>query len=280
MVTRVQPTALQRGRTAEVAIAGTQGFAGASALLFEGTGLTAEAVVAAEPKTDPARKGRAATTGSVKAKVAVAPDAALGPRELRVVTPQGVSSVGPLVVVADPVVAEADDKANDLPAGAQTLALPVVVSGTVGKVEDVDWYAVSVEAGRRVTFSLWGNRLEDKIHDLQAHMDPILGLHDATGRELAVDDNAQFADPMLSYEFPEAGTYYLQVRDTTYAGNPNWTYVLQATSGPYVTAAFPMAVRPGETAGAEGAGLQRRPLPGHPAGGAERGPGPGPGRSR
>src|SRR4028118_104515 len=118
------------------------------------------------------------------------------------------------------------------PARAPAPSLPVVVSGTVGKVEDVDWYAVTVEAGRRVTFSLWGNRLEDKIHDLQAHMDPILGLHDAAGRELAVDDNAQFADPRLSYEFPEAGTYYLQVRDTTYAGNPNWTYVLQVTSGP------------------------------------------------
>lgn len=263
MVTRVQPTAIQRGQTAEVTIAGTQNFSGASALLFEGAGLVAHDVSAAESREErrivrPSRIFRT-TIGSVTAKVTAADDAALGPRELRVVTPQGVSSVVPIVVVADPVVAEADDKANDLPSGAQTLSLPAAVSGVVGKIEDVDWYAVTVEAGRRVTFSLWGNRLEDKVHDLQAHIDPILGLHDAAGRELAVNDNALFADPMLSYQFPEAGTYSLQVRDTTYAGNPNWSYVLQVTSGPYVTAVFPMAVRPGAAAELEAIGFNFDP---------------------
>ncbi|HEX8203598.1 MAG TPA: pre-peptidase, partial [Isosphaeraceae bacterium] len=247
MITRVQPTAIQRGQAAELTIAGTQDFSGASALLFEGTGLTAQVVGADGTKANGGMRGRAAAT-AVRARVAVAPEAELGPRELRVVTPQGVSSVGQLVVVADPVVAEADDQANDLPTGAQELALPTVVAGAVGKPEDVDWYVVRAEAGQWVTFSLWGNRLEDKIHDLQTHLDPILGLRDATGRELAVDDNAQFADPRLSYQFRAAGMYYLQVRDTTYAGNPNWTYVLQVTSGPFVTSAFPLAVRPGATA--------------------------------
>ncbi|MBX6311374.1 MAG: PPC domain-containing protein [Isosphaeraceae bacterium] len=246
MITRVQPTAVQRGQSVEVTIAGAQNFAGASALLFEGTGLSGE-VLEAQATGNAASKGRGATTGTVRARLSVAPDAALGPREFRVVTPQGVSSVGQVVVVADPVVAEADDKANDLPTSAQSIALPAVVSGTVGKVEDVDWYAFTVEAGRRVTFSLWGNRLEDKIHDLQMHLDPILVLYDAQGRELAANDNRDFADPMLSYEFPEAGTYLIQVRDTTYAGNPNWTYVLLATAGPYATSVFPLAVNPGTT---------------------------------
>src|SRR5205823_6076482 len=104
------------------------------------------------------------------------------------------------------------------------------------------------EAGQRVTFSLWGNRLEDKIHDLQAHLDPILILYDSKGRELAANDNYHYAVPLLSYEFREAGTYRIQVRDTTYAGNPNWTYVLQATAGPYATSVLPLAVRPGERA--------------------------------
>jgi hypothetical protein len=254
MVTRVQPSAVQRGQTADVTISGTHNFAGASRLLFEGSGLTAEVVdVEGPPKPD--AKGRARMNGSVRARLTVAADTTLGPRELRVVTPQGVSSVGIVVIVPDPVVAEADDKANDLLQGAQPLDLPVAVSGSVGKVEDVDWYAIPAKAGQRVTFSLWGNRLEDKIHDLQQHLDPILVLHDARGRELAADDNHDLADPMLSYRFTEAGTYLLQVRDTTYAGNPNWTYVLQATSGPYVTSAFPMAVNPGAKAELRASGL-------------------------
>src|SRR4029078_7566097 len=99
-----------------------------------------------------------------------------------------------------------------------------------------------------VTFSVWGNRLEDKVHDLQMHLDPIVQLFDSSGRELAVDDNAQFADPRLTYTFKESGTYRVQIRDTTYAGNPSWTYVLHATAGPYATSVFPMAVRPGAQA--------------------------------
>ena len=184
----------------------------------------------------------------MKARLTVAPDAPLGPREVRVAAPQGVSSVGLVVVVADAVVAEADDNANDKPEQAQPLALPAVASGAIGKPEDVDWYSFPAAAGQRVTFSVWANRLENKIHDLQMHFDPILSVHEAQGRELAVDDNHDFADPRFSYEFVEAGTYYLQIRDTTYAGNANWTYALQVSAGPAATSVFPMAVNPGAKA--------------------------------
>lgn len=253
MITRVEPVAIQRGQASEVTISGVHDFAGASRLLFEGTGLTA-AVEQAESTTKTGRSGRGRTSGSVRAKITASAETALGPRELRVVTPQGVSSIGLVVVVADPVVAEADDKANDQPARAQAIKLPAAVAGTIGKTEDVDWYSLNVQAGQRVTFSLWGNRLQNKIHDLQQHLDPIVIVHDAQGRELAANDNHDFADPLLSYEFKEAGTYLLEVRDTTYAGNANWTYVLQATTGPYVTAVFPMAVAAGKKAELQAAG--------------------------
>ena len=83
------------------------------------------------------------------------------------------------MVSDDPVATEADDKANNAPAGAQKLALPVVVSGKVGAVEDVDWYTIEAKSGQTIAFSLWGNRLENKIHDLQTHLDPILILSDS-----------------------------------------------------------------------------------------------------
>jgi hypothetical protein len=246
MVTKVYPTALQRGQTAEVTISGLENFAGAYAVLVEGTGVKGEVLTVQEPATKSGRRRRR-PAGLVKTRLTAAADAALGPREIRVATPQGVSSIGLVVLVDDPVVAEGDDRTNDQPATAQSITLPSVICGTIGKAEDVDWYAINAHAGQRATFSVWANRLENKIHDLQAHLDPILSIHDAQGRELAVDDNHDFADPMLSYEFKQAGTYYLQIRDTTYAGNPNWTYVLQATGGPFATSVFPMAVNPGTT---------------------------------
>jgi len=254
MLSRVEPTALQRGTTAEVTISGTGNFAGAWQILCESPGLSGEVIGEAA-----AAKGMRPVKTSVKARLTVAAGAPLGPREIRVVTPQGSSSVGLVVVVDSPVVAEADDKANDQMAGAQVLSMPVNATGSIGKSEDVDWYAYEAAAGQRVTIRVWGNRLENKIHDLQAHFDPILLLHDPNGRELAADDNHDFADPMLSYEFKEAGRYLLEVRDTTYAGNASWTYVLEVTNGPYATSVFPLAVNPGATASLRAEGFNFNP---------------------
>jgi hypothetical protein len=149
-----------------------------------------------------------------------------------------------------------DDLANDRPVTAQKLTIPSAVSGRIGKPEDVDWYTFDAEKGQRVTFAVWGNRLENKIHDLQVHLDPILSLHDQTGRELAAADNTHFADPLLSFQVRASGPYYLQVRDTTYSGNAAWSYALHAMTGPIATSVFPLAVNPGTTAhlGIRGAG--------------------------
>ena len=258
MISRVEPTAIQRGKTAELTIAGAGDFSGASGLLAEGAGLAGE-VVPAKATDAPAVKSkgsmRGRESGATKVKLTVADDALPGVREIRVATPQGVSSVGLVVVADDPVATEADDKANNTTAGAQKLTLPVVVSGKIGAVEDVDWYAVEARAGQTTAFSLWGNRLENKIHDLQTHLDPILVLYDSKGRELASDDNHDFADPLLIHTFKDSGTYFVQVRDTNYAGNANWTYVLHARSGPHVTSVFPMVVNPGMKAELSGQGV-------------------------
>jgi hypothetical protein len=260
MTLRVDPVAVQRGRSVEIVVSGQENWSGASLLLCEGPGLRGQ-VLGVDPVERPQAKSsvgagrRRATNPQVRARLEVAADAPLGPRELRIATPQGVSSVGLVVVVDDPVATEADDLANDRPATAQSLNLPTVVSGRIGKIEDVDWYAFDAEKGRRVSFEVWGNRLENKIHDLQTHLDPILSIHDKLGRELATADNNRFADPLLSFQAPATDTYYLQVRDTTYAGNVAWTYALHGVSEPVATSISPLAVNPGTTARLEVARL-------------------------
>ena len=247
MVSRTHPVAVQRGASAEVSIGGQGDLGGATAILFDVPGLSAEVVDMPAPKAaPPTPKGtrKTALANAVRFKIIARSDAPLGPCEFRLVTPRGASSVGQIVVVADPVIIE-DDALNDNPAIGQAIPLPCAVAGVVGKVEDVDWYTFRPEAGQTVVFSLWGNRLEDKIHDLQMHLDPILQLYDEAGRELAANDNHHFADPLLAYTFKSAGVYKIAVRDTSYDGNPNWSYVLQATTGPYAVTAYPMAVKPG-----------------------------------
>jgi Bacterial pre-peptidase C-terminal domain len=249
MALYVDPVAVSRGQSVDITIFGRENFTGAWKLLCEGPGLRGEVqnIENAGPRTKARGGGRRRGSAQVRARLQVASDAPLGPRELRVATPQGVSSVGLVVVVDGSVVSEtaSADTANDRPRSANMMTLPCVVSGRIGKAEDVDWYAFELAKGQHVGFEIWGNRLENKIHDLQTHLDPILSLHDSTGRELAAADNNRYADPLLTFQAPAAGTYFLQVRDTTYAGNPAWAYALLAATAPLATSAYPLAVNPG-----------------------------------
>jgi hypothetical protein len=236
MITHAFPVAVQRGTTAEISVDGQMNFAGAYKALFEGTGVTAEA--SSPPPTG-------AIIKSVKMKVTVAKDAPLGVREFRIATTLGISSVGQLLVVDDPVVLEAPN--NNTAAQAQAVKLPCVLAGKLEVVEDLDYFKFDAKEGDFVTFEMFCARLQDKIHDLQKHAKPMLTLFDAEGRELAANDHFYFADPLLSYKIAKAGTYFLQVRESTYDGDPRWGYAILATNKPYVSHVFPMAGNPGKT---------------------------------
>jgi hypothetical protein len=235
MITHATPVAVQRGKTAEVIVSGRMDFSGAYQVLFRDSGISAGVM--------PDDNKKAAVT-RVKLKVSVAADAALGVRDFRIATRRGISSIGQLVIVDAPVIAEAAK--NDTPAEAQSLPLPCVVSGRLEKAEDVDYYKVHADAGQTLTFEMYCARLEDRIHDLQKHAKPMLVLYDAAGRELASNDHFYFADPLLSYTVPKSGIYTLQVRESTYDGDPRWVYALLATNRPYVSHVYPMAGNPGQ----------------------------------
>jgi hypothetical protein len=249
MVTHTTPVAVQRGKTTEVVVAGRMDFRGVYKALFAGTGITAEVVPQPAPKAAPPKP---ATAGSVKLRLTVAPDAALGPRDFRLASTLGISSVGQLVVVDEPVALEKSVN-NTLPQ-AHAIPLPCVVAGRLEVVEDVDFYKFQAEAGQTLTFELFCARLQDRIHDLQKHAKPMLTLYDAEGRDLAANDHFYFADPLLSYTVPKSGTYYIQVRESTYDGDPRWVYALRATNRPYVTHVYPMAANPGQTVEVEPVG--------------------------
>jgi hypothetical protein len=249
MITHTTPAAVQRGTTSEILVEGVMNLAGTYQTLFEGTGIRAEVFPEPPAKTPPANVAK------VKLKVTVDRDAALGVREFRLASARGISSVGQLVIVDDPVVAEVS--ANNTFEQAQSLTLPCVVAGGIEAALDVDFFKVRAEAGQTLTFELYCARLQDKIHDLQKHAKPMLVLYGADGRELAANDHFYFADPLLSYTVPKAGNYYVQVRDSTYDGDRRWVYALLATNRPYASHVYPMAGNPGQTIEVEPVGSAR-----------------------
>jgi hypothetical protein len=256
MITHVTPVAVQRGKTVEVTVEGQMNFFGVYKVLVEGEGVTAEP--AAPPAQRPAN-GPVPVVKSVKLKVTVADDAPLGVREFRVASPLGVSSVGQLVVCEHPVVTESGD--NNTRAKANPIPVPCVVHGRIEVAEDVDFFKFHADAGQTLSFEVLCARIQDKIHDLQKHADPMLTLYDADGRELAANDDFFFADPYLAHTFAKAGDYFIQVRDAKYDGDPRWVYALFVTDKPHVTHVYPMAGNPGKTVEVEPVGSAKLTKP-------------------
>ncbi len=245
MVTHTHPLAVQRGTVQEATVSCNGGsLVDAYQVLIEGTGVTAEVVPPKDPpKVDPNAPLPALRTLTLR--ITATPQAPLGVREFRIVTRHGVSSLGQLLVVDAPVVVEAGG--NTTPDKAQTLPVPCVVCGRIEAAENVDYYAFPAKAGQTLTFEVHAARLQDKIHDLQKHIDPLLTVYDASGKEVAASDDGRFADPLLVFTAPADGTYRLAIRDAKFDGDPRWCYALSISERPRVLQLFPIGVRPGST---------------------------------
>jgi hypothetical protein len=242
MLMSVKPVAVQVGTTAEVTVNSRYTMFGAYQVLVSGKGVKAEVASPPTKQEDPAKKPN---VDKLKIKVTAAADALPGVRDLRVATPQGVSTVGQLVVVRDPVIVES--AGNDTPKTAQQITLPAAICGAIEKNEDVDYFRFHADAGESLVFLVRCARLEDRIHDLQTHADPILTLRNAAGGTLATSDNNEYyADPVLAYRFEQAGDYLLEVRDVRYQGNQYWEYCIEASSRPLIECVFPLAIAAGQ----------------------------------
>ena len=235
--THALPMAVQRGATTEITVFTypnqKKGFAGAFAVLFQGDGLRAEIVP----------HGEKDSADQLKLKVTAEANATLGPREFRIAAASGASTCGQLLVVDGPVVVEQTEPHADREK-AQPLTIGQTISGQLTAKEQVDVYKVTATAGQSVTFAMHCFRFFYKRHNQFDQLDPILVISDATGRELSSNDDFAFADSLINYKFEQAGDYFVTVRDVDFNGTATFTYVLQTTDRPFVTAAFPLAVSP------------------------------------
>lgn len=240
MLMSLQPAAAQIGQTSEHVLTARNSLTGATSVLVTGEGVTGEVV---PPEVKPGETPPA--SDRIKVRFTVGPDALPGVRDFRLATPTGATTVGQLVIVRDPVVAEDAGNNNDALAGAQVVTLPATICGIIEKAEDVDHYKFHAEAGQALTFSMQCMRLEDRLHDMQVRADPILTLKNASGTVLEQVDNYFAGDPLLHYAFSAAGDYLLEIRDVRYQGNPYWIYSLEINDRPYLLNPYPLGVAPG-----------------------------------
>lgn len=224
-VSNVQPRGGQRGTELLLTLGGGN-LADAQEVIFYEPGFTTV-------------KLEAGNAGAVKATIKIAPETRLGEHSLRVRTATGISELRTFWVGALPIVDEKEP--NSEFTTPQKIALNSTVHG-VADNEDVDYYAVEAKKGQRLSVEIEGMRLG------QTFFDPYVAILDSKRFELATSDDTTLhrQDGCLSVVAPEDGTYFVQVRETSFGGNGACQYRLHVGTFPRPVAMIPAGGKLGE----------------------------------
>ncbi|HKQ40348.1 MAG TPA: PPC domain-containing protein, partial [Verrucomicrobiae bacterium] len=236
----ISPEWIQRGTTVDVVLTG-ENLGSATGFIFSGeAGLSATNIPAATSPSPTvtiesgsgaitrAEMPRAVDQKRVVARVTASANAALNPRELRVVTPAGVSN--PLLL-----------NVGHLPELPETsiLPLPAAVSGVIGAAAEVDQFKFKASKGQELVFEVDAARRGSPL-------DASLSVADTKGKELARNEDYNGLDSLLTFKAPEDDEYILQIRDFRYMGGGNFNYRLYGGALPYVENIFPFGGQRGK----------------------------------
>jgi hypothetical protein len=195
----------------------------------------------------------ARASAGLTARVTVAPDAAPGKRQIRIVGNNGTSTAFPFEVSAQPESLEVEP--NNAVDKAPAVTLPTTVSGQLA-AGDADCFAFQAKKGQRLVFNCSAYRLNEVS---QAFLFPVLYLYDEKGKELARNNGYFSLDPLIDWTAPADGKYVVLIRDMLYRGSPASIYRLSMGALPYKTYLFPPGGKRGTTVTATLAGENMQP---------------------
>jgi hypothetical protein len=122
-----------------------------------------------------------------------------------------------------------EQEPNNEPQRAHRVTPPVIVNGRIDQPGDCDVFRFEGRAGSEIVAEVYARRLGSPL-------DSFLKLTDATGRQLAANDDHEdkgaglethHADSWLSATLPADGTYYLHLTDAQRKGGPEYAYRLR-----------------------------------------------------
>lgn len=227
-VLSVFPAGARQGTSVEVTCK-TENMEEPAGLYFSHPGITAELL--------PEQKDK-----QLRFKVNVGVDVPVGCHDVRIIAKYGISNPRTFVVGDQEEVTEQEP--NNEQAKANRVPPNGVVNGKSNTTEDVDWFVFTAQAGQRVLVECWGTRIDSRV-------DGSLWLYDSKGKQLAActDDNSRSekTDPLIDFDIPADGDYYVKFADFLFAGSDIHFYRLRIGTAPLIDFALPTGVRPGET---------------------------------
>ena len=169
------------------------------------------------------------------ATLRIAPDAAPGVREFRLLTAGGnLRATNPLrfYIGKAPEFREQNYQLPPLKRKPVLFTIPSAVNGQIEPGE-TDHFKFKLSKGEKVYFALKGRILNPYIGDgVPGNFQPVLEIKDETGKSLAfADDNYFDPDPILNFTAPADGLYTLEIRDALYRGREDFVYRIDAVRG-------------------------------------------------
>lgn len=221
----VTPRGFQRGTEAVFILNGAR-LSDAKEVLFYYPGLTFT-------------KLEVVNDNQAKATVKIAADCRLGEHALRLRTSSGISELRTFFI--GPYQEIESKKPNNEFAQAQKIPLNVTVHGVIDN-EAVDYFAVELKKGQRLSVEIEGMRLANTLFD------PYIAILDSKRFELATSDDSPLLgqDGCVSILAPTDGTYVIQVRESAYGGNGACQYRLHVGTHPRPLAVVPSGGKMGE----------------------------------
>ena len=197
----------------------------------------------------------------VVVEVTMAGSAKPGPREIRLVTPHGVSNplvfhVGqvpevsrkPMITSEYEVLGKEELALRHRPDTEveDVVSIPCTANGQMASGE-VNRYRFQAHKGQRLVISADARQLIPYMADaVPGWFQAVLALYDAQGKEVAYDDDYRFKpDPTIFYQVPKDGQYVLAIYDAIYRGREDFVYRVTIGEMPFVTSIFPLGGRAG-----------------------------------
>ena len=177
-------------------------------------------------------------------RVTVAAGATPGDRELRLLTPAGLSNPLTFQVGVAPEFCEMEP--NDpgsfwIGPPLPPAQVPVVLNGQI-KPGDLDRFRFQARRGQHLVITGQARRLVPYLADaVPGWFQATLSLYDEQGKELAFADDYTFdPDPVLFFEVPQDGIYQIEIRDSIFRGREDFVYRLTVAEQPFVRKVFPL----------------------------------------
>jgi hypothetical protein len=199
----------------------------------------------------------------VTLEISIARDAQPGTRVLRLGTTLGLTNPLAFIVGQLPEVREIENKTSKADSEL-AVTLPVVangrmIPGDVNRLQaplrqavqyaagDVDRYRFSARRGQELVIAVSARELMPYLADaVPGWFQATLTLLDASGRELAYDDDYRFQpDPVLHYRIPSDGEFVVEIKDALFRGREDFVYRVTIGELPFVTGLFPLGGRTG-----------------------------------